>query len=261
MPTDPKTIEGYNDAAEAYSAHVSNPEDSPFHTYYEKPAIRGELPDLHGLSVISIGSGSGADTAYLKEQGASHLVGIDISEKLIGVSKRNHPDIEFHVMDMENLDFPDESFDLAYSSLVFHYLPSWTKALGEARRVLKPGGKFIFSDGHPIESALEIVDDGKIQTKLLGRTLDKAADTWRIHGDYLAVTDNGVKKIKAHIAGFEVYFYHRPMSKIINDIADSGFTIEKMVEPLPTEGMKVKNQRHYDQLMKYPDFMIWVLRK
>ena len=165
-------------------------------------------------------------------------------------------------MDIEKLDFPDESFDLVYSSLVLHYLSSWTKVLGEVRRVLKPSGKFIFSDGHPIESALEKrYDDSKIKKELLGRILMPATGTYELYGDYLVAAEGGVKKMKAHIAGNEVYFFHRPISKIVNDIANSGLIIEKMVEPLPTEGMKEKHQKHYDQLMKYPDFMIWVLRK
>jgi len=261
MSTDPLTIEGYNSGAEAYNAHVSDPSKSPFHTYYEKPAIRAELPELGGLSVISIGCGSGADAKYLKDKGASRVVGVDISNDLIEIAKKNHPDIEFHVMNMEHLDFPDESFDLVYSSLVFHYLSSWAQALKEALRVLKSGGKFIFSDGHPIGSALEVVDDGKVQTKLLGRTKWKESGTYKVHGDYLAVADGGVKRIKALVGGVDVYFFHRPISRIINDIVASGFTIEKMIEPLPTEGMREKSEHHYDQLMKYPEFMIWVLRK
>ncbi len=261
MPTDSRTIEGYNTGAEAYNAHVSDPEQSPFHTYYEKPAIRKEIPDLNGFSVLSLGCGSGVDAKYLKDGGASKVVGIDISEKLIEIAQNSYPDIEFQVMDMERLNFPDESFDLVYSSLAMHYLDNWTVALNEARRVLKPGSKFVFSDGHPISSALEVSDDGKTQTKLLGRTLFKDTDIYKIHGDYLVATEGGVKKIKAKVGGADVYFFHRPISKIVNDIAASGFVIEKMIEPLPTDGMKVKNLRHYDQLMKYPEFIIWVLRK
>ena len=108
MSTDPRTIEGYNAGAEEYHSHVSDPEASPFHTYYEKPAIRAELPKLDGISVISLGCGSGVDTQYLKDQGASRVVGIDISSRLIETAKKNHPAIELHVMDMEKLDFPSE---------------------------------------------------------------------------------------------------------------------------------------------------------
>jgi hypothetical protein len=55
MATDQNTVDAYNKNAAAYNKHVSDPNDSIFHAYYEKPAIRAELPKLGGLSVISIG--------------------------------------------------------------------------------------------------------------------------------------------------------------------------------------------------------------
>jgi hypothetical protein len=61
----------------AYDAHVSDPADSPLHAYYEKPAMRAELPDLTDLSVLSIGCGSGADAHWLKEHGAGSVSGAD----------------------------------------------------------------------------------------------------------------------------------------------------------------------------------------
>lgn len=261
MSTDPRTVEGYNKGAEAYNAHVSSAEESPFHAFYEKPAIRTELPDLRGLSVISIGCGSGVDTAYLKQKGAEKVVGVDISSGLIDIAKKNHEGIDFRVMDMEKLDFPQESFDLAYSSLALHYLDSWTLALREARRVLKPNGLYVFSCGHPIESAMEIFEEEKTRGTRLGKTIVKESGARIMHGDYLAASENGVKQMSGKIGEIEVHFFHRPISKMIADIVASGFKIEKMIEPLPTEGMKEKYERHYNQLMRFPDFMIWVLRK
>jgi SAM-dependent methyltransferase len=261
MATDPRTVEGYNAGAELYNAHVSEETESPFHTYYEKPAIRAELPNLKGLSVISLGCGNGADARWLKDNGAERVVGVDISSGLIDIAKAKHPDIEFQVMDIEALDFPDESFDLVYSSLVLHYLDTWTKVLRDVRKILKPGGKFIFSDGHPIGSSFQIIDDGKIKKELLGRSFDRETGAHEIYGDYLAAAEGGVRKTKGVVAKIPVYFFHRPISKIVNDIVGSGLIIEKMVEPLPTEGMKTKDLKHYDNLMKIPEFIIWVLRK
>ena len=102
---------------------------------------------MDGLEVISIGCGSGVDARWLKDNGASEVTGVDISEKLIAIAKNNNPDIEFRVMDMEKLDLADASFDLAYSSLAIHYTEDWTIPLKEAYRVLKPGSKYIFPAG------------------------------------------------------------------------------------------------------------------
>lgn len=138
MTTDRRTTETYNMAAMAYDAHVSDPADSPLHAHYEKPAMRAELPDLTDLSVLSIGCGSGADAQWLKENGAGNVSGVDISAGLIDIAQAKYPDVDFQVMDMAHLDFEDETFDLAYSSLAIHYLPDWGPPLREARRVLKP---------------------------------------------------------------------------------------------------------------------------
>lgn len=88
MPTDPKTLDWYNEHAQGYADHVRNPDDSVYHSLYEKPAMYALLPDLSGKSVLSLGCGSGEDSAYLKKQGAAKSIGIDLSPALIEIAKR-----------------------------------------------------------------------------------------------------------------------------------------------------------------------------
>lgn len=257
MATDPNTIEHYNNSAENYHRHVSDPSDSTFHAYYEKPAIRAELPDLNGLQVISIGCGSGVDTRWLADNGADKVAGIDISANLLAIAKSNNPDIEFYEMDMEKLDFPDDSFDLAYSSLAIHYVDDWTKPLKEALRVLRSGGQYVFSCGHPINDAMEYAEDDDYRYARLGKRVDKATNERAIYGDYLAAETNGVRPVTGVLKDIEVVVYQRTFSKMIEQIQSSGFMIDRVVEPQPIEG----DPDHYEQLTKIPTFMIWVLRK
>ncbi|HVC36564.1 MAG TPA: class I SAM-dependent methyltransferase [Candidatus Dormibacteraeota bacterium] len=261
MATDPNTVRHYNENAENYNRHVSDPTDSTFHSYYEKPAIRAELPSLNGLEVISIGCGSGVDARWLSDNGAKKVVGIDISSGLLDIAKKNHPDIEFHEMDMEQLAFPDESFDLAYSSLAIHYVDDWTVPLKEAYRILRPDGLYVFSCGHPIDSAVEFeVKDG-VKYALLGRKVNQETRERTVYGDYLAAKSNGVKPVRGIVADVELTVYHRTFSKMVEQILASGFGIEKVVEPQPTDGMKAVDPAIYEQLTRIPTFMIWVLRK
>ncbi|MCA9337337.1 class I SAM-dependent methyltransferase [Candidatus Saccharibacteria bacterium] len=257
MSTHPNTARHYDENAENYHRHVSDPSDGTFHAYYEKPAIRAELPELNGLEVISIGCGSGVDARWLADNGAKRVVGIDISKGLLEIAKSNNPDIEFREMDMEKLDFPDESFDLAYSSLAIHYIDDWTPALEEARRVLRPEGQYIFSCGHPIDSAMEYTTEGKYKYARLGRRVDTETDERIVYGDYLAPTTDGVKPVTGVLKDIEVVVYHRTFAKMIEQILASGFTIERVVEPQPIEG----DPKHFEQLTRIPTFMIWVLRK
>lgn len=257
MATDPNTVMHYNANAEQYHRHVSDASDSTFHSYYEKPAIRAELPHLHGLEVISIGCGSGVDARWLADNGAKQVVGIDISEGLLAIAKKKNPDIVFHEMDMEHLDFPDESFDLAYSSLAIHYVDDWTQPLKEAHRILRKNGLYVFSCGHPIDSAMEYVTEGDYKYARLGRRVNQLTSERTIYGDYLVPESGGVKPVKGMLGDIEVVVYHRTFSKMIEQIQGSGFTIERAVEPQPIEG----DPDHYEQLKKIPTFMIWVLKK
>lgn len=261
MATDPNTAGSYNQNAEVYHQHVTNPDDSTFHAYYEKPAIRAEIPNLDGLDVISIGCGSGVDARWIADNGAKSVVGIDISSGLIDIAQRENPDIEFHVMDMEQLDFPDEKFDLAYSSLAIHYVDNWTSSLREARRVLRSGGKYIFSCGHPLDTAIEFQYQDKYKWAVLGRRINQEDRQRTVYGNYLHADTDGVAPIRGTVGTVDVTVYHRTFSRMIKEVVASGFQIEQVVEPQPTDGMKTVDPQIHEQLTKMPSFMIWVLRK
>ncbi len=164
-------------------------------------------------------------------------------------------------MDMEKLEFDDETFDLAYSSLAIHYVDDWTKSLQEALRVLRPGGQYVFSCGHPIDSALEYETDDDIKYARLGRRVNKTTNERLVYGDYLAPDSDGVKPIKGMLGDIEVVAYHRTFSKMIEQIQASGFTIERVVEPQPIPEMEDGDPDHFELLTRIPTFMIWVPRK
>ncbi len=258
MPTAKETIDWYDNNADEFTAHIQDPAASPYHAYYEKPAIYAELPDLKTKSVISLGCGSGEDTQYLKSQGASKSIGIDISQKLIDIAKKNHPDCAFHVMDMEHLDFDSKSFDLVYSSLAMHYLQGgFTKAFREAFRVLKKGGTFLFSGGHPIVSSFTYLQDNeKTRDRRLGSTVNRENDTEQVFGDYLTA-----RPIKNEQGILQVIIWHQPLSDTINQLIETGFILDKVIEPKPTEGFKDISPRHYERLSKIPEIVIFKAHK
>lgn len=261
MATHPNTANHYNQGAENYHRHVSDPNDSIFHAYYEKPAIRAELPDLEGLDVVSIGCGSGVDARWLADNGANKVTGVDISSGLIDIAVKNNPDLEFHVMDMEKLSFDDASFDLAYSSLAIHYVDDWTVALKEARRVLRPNGQYVFSCGHPLDTAVEFEYKDGYKYAVVGRKVHQETNQRTVYGDYLIAEGDGVKPITGTLKDVEVTVYHRTFSKMIEQIIASGFKIERMIEPQPRPEMEAIDPNIYHQLTRLPSFMIWVLKK
>lgn len=256
MATDKDTINSYNRYASKW-AEKRRSRGNTAHKYLEKPAMYKKLPDLSGKSVLCVGCGTGEECEYLRKQGAERVVGIDISSKLIERAKQDYPNLEFHVMDMEKIEFQKECFDYIYSSLTLHYVKDWTKPLAEIRKVLKSGGTFLFSTQHPVKWGAEKTEEDSQKTFLMGYSKDKKAQTCRTYGDYL-----NTRKIKeVWFDGFEVNYYHKPLSSIITDIIKSGFEIVDFLEPKPIESARNVKKTFWQIHRKIPLFMIFELRK
>lgn len=126
-------------------------------TFGREPAIRRRTIELAGIregeSVLDVGCGTGTLTLAAKRRaGAAPVRGIDASLEMIEVARRKAAkagsDVDFQVALIEQLPFPDDTFDVALSSLMLHHLPDDLKAKGfaELRRVLKPGGRLFAVD-------------------------------------------------------------------------------------------------------------------
>jgi ubiquinone/menaquinone biosynthesis C-methylase UbiE len=116
-----------------------------------------ELLDLRASDrVLDLGCGTGVLTRMIGDRldGAAggESVGIDAAAKMIAVArkKRAGGGCRFEVMAAEALGFADAAFDAVVSSLFFHHVPLdlKQKALSEAHRVLKPGGRLVIADMH-----------------------------------------------------------------------------------------------------------------
>jgi SAM-dependent methyltransferase len=116
---------------------------------YEKewhiPAAAG-FADTEKLRVLEIGCGLGTDGAQFAKAGADYT-GVDLTEAAIELARRRFELFQlpgtFQVADAEQLDFPDNSFDVVYSHGVLHHTPDTAVAIKEVHRVLKPGGRAV----------------------------------------------------------------------------------------------------------------------
>jgi malonyl-CoA O-methyltransferase len=87
-----------------------------------------------GASVLDAGCGTGRLKSLLPRQ---RLVQLDVSHAMCVTAMAHAPSINGSV---EALPFADASFDGVISSLVLQWVPHWSQAMQEMRRVLKPGG-------------------------------------------------------------------------------------------------------------------------
>lgn len=85
---------------------------------------------------------------------------INISSRALesGAEKANSTRVKptFCLMDANNLDFPSHSFDLVFGDAILHHL-NFTRALDEIRRVLKPGGRIVFSEPLGVNPVAKLV--------------------------------------------------------------------------------------------------------
>jgi SAM-dependent methyltransferase len=116
-----------------------------------------EIPQLLDLrpasSVLEIGCGSGGFALHLAEEVGCHLVGLDINQSGVRTANRlaitrglcSHA--RFEQCDVsKHLPFDDGAFDAVFSNDVLCHLAGRPEVLGEMFRVLKSGGRMLFSD-------------------------------------------------------------------------------------------------------------------
>jgi SAM-dependent methyltransferase len=109
------------------------------------PAAAG-FDQTNHLRVLEIGCGLGTDGAQFAKAGADYT-GIDLTDAAVDLARRRFElfDLKgtFRVADAEQLDFPNDSFDLVYSHGVLHHTPDTQAAVREIHRVLRPGGRAV----------------------------------------------------------------------------------------------------------------------
>ena len=211
---------------------------------FEKPALFSLLPTLNNKTVLDLGCGYGEHCIRFVEEGAKRVVGIDISQKMLAIAKAEnaHQNILYLNMPMENIGELQERFDIVVSSLAFHYVKDFQALIKNIYRLLNDGGVLVFSQEHPINTCFST---GSCWTKdENGEKLFANISNYSVDGERESTwfVDN-VKK------------YHRTFSTIINTLVESGFQIERIVEPVPTPEI-LKENPDYKDLLHKPDFLL-----
>lgn len=228
----------YDSIASEYAAKVDS---APYNALYERPAMLGLLPDLEGRRILDAGCGSGWYAEKLIERGAV-LDAIDSSAAMVeharerlarGARKESGPTLQ--VADLvDPLPFEDESFDGIVSPLVLHYLRDWRPTLGEMHRVLRPNGWLLFSTHHPAADAALFDTHNYF-------AVEHVVDHW----DWVG----------------RVEFFRRSLTEIVDSVVGSGFVIERLVEPLPTDEFRAAKPDEWERLMHQPEFLMILARK
>jgi SAM-dependent methyltransferase len=171
----------------------------------EWPTLRSMLPEIAGKRVVDLGCGFGWFCRWARGAGARSVLGLDVSANMLARAREMtaDPAITYRQADLETLELPAASFDLAYSSLTLHYLEHLDRLFATVHRALAPGGSFAFSAEHPLytEPGPDYLDEGPRTT------------------DWLA---QGVVK------------QHRTLATYLNRLIGAGFAVRRVEEWGPT---------------------------
>lgn len=187
--------------------------------------LKKMLPDFQGKRVLDLGCGFGWHCRYAVEKGAKSVVGVDISQKMLSEAKDKTKSeyIQYILIPIEDIDFPEDSFDVVISSLAFHYIQSFEDILSKIGRCISSGGDFVFSVEHPIFTA-QGKQDWYYDDK--GNILHWPVDRYFTEGIRKAV-----------FLDEEVIKYHKTLTTYLNCLIKAGFEITEIVEPKPSENM------------------------
>jgi ubiquinone/menaquinone biosynthesis C-methylase UbiE len=126
--------------------------------------------------VLEIAVGTGRNLPLYG--GDVQVTGVDLSPSMLAVARERARsidlDADLRVGDAQALDFPDQSFDTIVSTLALCSIPDDRRAVAEAARVLRPGGRFLL---------MEHVRSHLLPVRLVERALDPLAVRWQ--GDHV----------------------------------------------------------------------------
>jgi len=115
--------------------------------------------------LLDIGCGMGSSIGYLQENYGVYGIGIDPSEKLLNIARKNYPELKFIKARAENLPFESKEFHMILAECSLSLMKDRKKVLGEMYRVLKDGGYLVINDVYARETAyLEELEKTSINT-------------------------------------------------------------------------------------------------
>lgn len=200
--------------------------------------FRAMLPSLKNKRVLDLGCGYGWHCQYAAERGADLVIGTDISEKMLEVAreKTTYLQVEYKNIAIEDIDFPENSFDVVLSSLAFHYIESFEQICKKVKQCLISGGDFIFSVEHPVFTAYGTQDwyyDDQ------GNRLHWPVDRYFFEGERATIF---LEK--------EIVKYHKTLTTYVETLLNNGFELTGLREPEPDSKMLEQYPEYKDELRR-----------
>jgi ubiquinone/menaquinone biosynthesis C-methylase UbiE len=233
----------WDDAAEGWVDFVRTGKDY-WRDGVNNPSTFRLIGSVKGKKVLDLACGEGYNTRILARKRAK-VTGIDRSLKLIGLARmeeRKEPlGIRYLWMSASRLrGLTNASFDLVTCFMALHDIENYESAVAEVARVLKKGGRFIFSITHPCFE--DMVVNG-VRINAAERYFDKVQH----------IIEWNMKRLTKP---FKTVSFHRSLTDYSIVLAKSGFLISRLVEPRPTKEA-MRKQRNLRKVLTKPQSIVF----
>lgn len=210
----------------------------------ETPALMQLLPDLTDKRLLDLGCGAGDHCQLFIECGAAHVLGVDLSKKMLALAQHQHahPAIRYQRLAMEDISQLQGPFDVVVSSLAFHYVADYPALVADIYQLLAPGGVLVFSQEHPLVTCHETGERW---------TYDK--DGQKRYANIAHYSHEGQRQTDWLVD--HVIKYHRTFETLINTLLDKGFRLQQIVEPHGSPAVRAQYPR-YEDTRHRPDFLV-----
>ncbi len=183
------------------------------------------LPDFSNKTVLDLGCGYGWHCKYAADHHASFVLGTDISQKMIHTAQEINSalPVKYQCIAMEDLDFPENTFDIVLSSLAFHYIKDFDILIKNISKWITPGGTLVFSVEHPVFTSYGTQDWYYDKN---GTILHFPVDNYYYEGQREAI-----------FLGEKIIKYHRTLTTYLSTLLQNGFELTHIIEPQPPKEM------------------------
>lgn len=130
---------------------VNSPLRAVVQRTYETHVLRRLGGRLDGGVALEVGCGRGVGLGIILEQfGADRAVGFDLDRDMVRQARhrlaRYGDRVDVSVGDVTAIAAADATYDAVFDFAIVHHVPDWRAAVAEIRRVLRPGGRFYFTE-------------------------------------------------------------------------------------------------------------------